>query len=145
MQTRLALKIGRELLAKHGLSEWTIKTDNAKQRFGHCEGKTKTISLSKYLIRLNDEARVTKTILHEVAHAICPTKEGHGPDWRRTALSIGSDAERCYSANNTITTKAPYNYECLKCSFTFGRFRIINPARLHNYKHAGCGGDIKQI
>jgi predicted SprT family Zn-dependent metalloprotease len=67
----------------------------------------KSIELSTKLVELNDEERVLKTILHEIAHALT---EGHGHDrvWQSKLLEIGGDGKRCYDRTDTnVIEKAP--------------------------------------
>jgi predicted SprT family Zn-dependent metalloprotease len=97
-----------DALREHGLIErgWTFKFDNAPRRFGYCSWATKTISLSRKLVLLNEEREVQETILHEVAHALHSETRGrsdHGPEWRRIAQSIGCTGRRCYDAANVKT------------------------------------------
>lgn len=83
------------LMKEHGLADWSFKFDRAKRRFGACHGRQKLITLSASLTELNSEAEVRNTFLHEIAHALVP-REGHGPEWKRVAQSIGCTGDRCY-------------------------------------------------
>lgn len=89
--------MARELMDAHGLSDWRLAFDNAKKRAGVCIQGRRTISLSRALTQLHDEAEVRDTILHEIAHALVGPEHGHGPVWRETALRIGCTGERCVS------------------------------------------------
>jgi hypothetical protein len=91
-----------ELMDKYGLLDlhWHFKFDNSHMRFGVCKYSHKIIGLSKPLVLINDEAKVKDTILHEIAHALTP---GHGHDsvWRRKAIELGCNGERCYTELDT--------------------------------------------
>ena len=78
-------------MARHGLGDWTFQFDRAKRRFGACNYTTRTISLSRTLTRLNDDAAVRETLLHEIAHALTPGA-GHGPAWQVKCLEFGISA-----------------------------------------------------
>ncbi len=86
-----------DLLAHHGLDDWTIAFDNAKRRAGQCRFRTRVISISAGLTRLHDPAEVRDTVLHEIAHALAGPSAGHGPLWQQQARAIGCSARRCVS------------------------------------------------
>lgn len=105
MDLNLAKKMAIELMTEHRVpTNWVFRFDRGRRRFGCCNYTKTTISLSHHLVRLNSEERVKNTILHEIAHALCPGAH-HGPAWVRTAKSIGCTGERCYTAENTVTMK----------------------------------------
>ena len=117
MDNHRAREIAEKMLGDYALamSGWTFKFDNALSRFGYCHYSTKTISLSHRLVELNDEARVVRTILHEIAHALSRPRAGHGWEWRRIALKIGCDGKRCYSTTDTMTPAARFKGTCPTC------------------------------
>ena len=104
-------------MAKHGLiqSNWRFEFDNARRRFGVCKYSTKIIGLSQHLVALNDEAQVKDTILHEIAHALVGPKHGHDWVWRRKAIEIGCNGERCYKSAEVATPQSKYIAECVGC------------------------------
>lgn len=129
MQLSDCEQLANELLTQHNLNEWRFKFDNAKRRFGYCRYTNKTISLSKPLVLLNEEARVKNTILHEIAHALLPAGVGHNNIWRQKAKQIGCDGLRCYD-NTVITPPKKYIGTCPTCGRTI--------KRIHRYRIA-CG------
>ena len=94
---------------------WKFSMNNNKTRFGLCsyrgrrtmfgvEWSAKKLHLSQYLIVESDKSydKWVNTMLHEIAHAIdveIRDKSGHDGHWRRIALSIGCDGERCSDAD----------------------------------------------
>lgn len=76
---------------------WKFTWDNAKSRGGATRHSRKQISMSRHLVPLWTDEQVIDTLLHEIAHAMLPPSAGHGPEWRRTARSIGCSAERTHS------------------------------------------------
>ena len=120
-----AQTLALQLMVDHGLLEqnWYFEFDNAKRRFGVCNYRYKRIGLSKHLVLLNDEARVKNTILHEIAHALVGHGHGHDNVWRRKALEIGCDGNRCFSSKNTTLVEANYKAVCKKCGHTHNRHR----------------------
>jgi predicted SprT family Zn-dependent metalloprotease len=92
---RAALCLARDLLAEHGLHDWSATLDRAKTRAGACRFARRQISLSAPLTRLHSEAEVRDTILHEIAHALVGPRHGHDEVWRAAAVRIGCTGERC--------------------------------------------------
>jgi predicted SprT family Zn-dependent metalloprotease len=90
-----AAELSRNIMAEHGLDDWTFGFDNAKRRCGQCSFTKRRITMSRYYVELNDWTEVRNTVLHEVAHALAGNAAGHGPAWRVTARSIGAKPERC--------------------------------------------------
>lgn len=104
MEPLVAQTLAIDLMTQHGLISrgWNFKWDYAKKRAGRCCYGPRTISLSKPVVEVRDEASVRNTILHEIAHALVRIErplERHGHDdvWRRRAQSIGCTGERCTS------------------------------------------------
>jgi len=95
--------IAIRLMRQHGLSDYTFKWDKAVRRFGSCNGRMKTITLSRPMTQHeSNEKRVTNTILHEIAHGLDYKNRGysnHDSQWKRLAKSIGCSGERCSSSS----------------------------------------------
>lgn len=99
------------LMYKHGLNDWTFEFDRKKKGFGWCSKNTKTICLSANLVKLNDEAQVTDTILHEIAHALDWIRNkqwGHGPTWKKICVEIGARPEQYFTEKTTVMDKPKY-------------------------------------
>ena len=94
-----AERLGRRLMAEHGLRGWTLVFDRAKQRAGICRYGRKEIGLSAALTALHPEDEVRDTILHEIAHALAGPRHGHDEVWRATARRIGCSGQRCTSSD----------------------------------------------
>ena len=118
-----AKAMAEALMQQHGLVGWCFKFDRAKRRFGCCNYRTKTISLSWELTQLNVESKVKNTILHEIAHALVGVGHGHDRVWRRKALEIGCDGNRCYSERNTETVEGKYKAVCPNCQHVHHKHR----------------------
>jgi predicted SprT family Zn-dependent metalloprotease len=107
-----AKAIALALMLRHGLRDWRFEWDRSSRRFGVCKFGSKVIGLSHKLVALNDEPKVRDTILHEIAHALCPVREGHGRIWKQKAIEVGAKPERCYKAADVTTPHAPYLGTC---------------------------------
>jgi len=133
-----AQTLALQLMVDHGLLEqnWYFEFDNAKRRFGVCNYRYKRIGLSKHLVSLNDEARVRNTILHEIAHALVGGGHGHDNVWRRKAIEIGCDGERCYSTKVVETPESRYIAECKGCGKVHKRHKMTRSLK---YGSSSCG------
>ncbi len=100
---------------------WSFEWDyNSIRRLGNCNYKKKIIGLSKKIVELNLNNKVTiiNTILHEIAHAIQYEKMGfsnHGSTWKDIAMSIGCSGERCYDSNTMVMPKTKWTLICPYC------------------------------
>lgn len=105
MELTAAQTLAHSLMNEHGLDciRWSFQFDNAKKRLGLCTYSTKTISMSRYMVAYSDEEAVRQTMLHEIAHALLPTRDqwgqkvGHGPLWKAKAKSLGYTGARTAS------------------------------------------------
>lgn len=121
MKLEYAQQMAFWLLDEHGLSNWKFEFDNAKRRFGCCHYRTRTITMSRHLVRLNDRERVLNTLLHEVAHALTPG-DGHGKQWKAKHIELGGDGLRCYG-DDTEQPEAPLSLVCVSCDLRWPRHR----------------------
>ena len=123
MDMNAATDLCIELMERHGLTSqgWSFHFDTASRRFGACHYGRRKITMSASLTALNSEARVRNTILHEIAHALVARSNGHNEVWRRKAIEIGCDGERCYSSAEVVTPAARYVGECPGCGITIRR------------------------
>ncbi len=132
-----AQRLAEKLIHKHKLDVkgWTFVYDNARRRFGCCKYRPKQITLSKVLTLLNDESHVKNTILHEIAHALCPGQK-HNHVWRSKAIEIGCDGHRCYSSKVVETPEARYIATCVGC----GKVSKAHRLRSRSYSCSNCSG-----
>ena len=125
MELTAVRALGEELLAGHGLTSWRFVFDNAKRRAGACKFDTRTISVSRHLMALYEEAHVRDTILHEIAHALVGPRHGHDAVWRAKARAIGCSGTRLVDAE-APRAPAPWQGTCPR-GHTYDRHR--RPAR----------------
>lgn len=85
-----ASKLCRAELDKYGLTDWGVRltTDLNKPFLGLCTYKDKCIILNAHHIDIHPDLEVKDTILHEVAHALCPG-QGHNEVWAKKARELG--------------------------------------------------------
>lgn len=128
MDLPAAQHLAETLMAAHGLSDWSFQFDRAARRFGSCRPDERVITLSWKLTRLNDEAQVRETILHEIAHALAPG-DGHGPQWRAACVRLGITPKRCFTDEEVALPKrreSRYEIGCAACAWWQSRHRINN-------------------
>lgn len=119
-----AKKLALDLMEEHGLTNkgWRFMFDTARNRAGVCKHQIKVIGLSKYLLPHMKDLKVKDTILHEIAHALVGSNHGHDWTWKRQAMAIGCNGNRCYNPhtemNNyeeTLAVQSKYTYTCPSC------------------------------
>ena len=132
MNERDAITLAETLLADFGCDGWRVEIDpRATRRFGQCRYSTKAIGLSRKLVALNDEATVSNTIRHEIAHALAGPNAGHGPLWRAQCAVTGARPERCYNADQVIGVPPAWRFVCEVCGATGTRQRKPSRPMLH--------------
>lgn len=116
---------------------WYFRFDNHRRRFGSCHGGRRVITLSRKLVALNNEDRVRSTVLHEIAHALTP---GHGHDrvWRRKALELGDNGERCCNVMDTVAVVGRWMATCQGCGRKSYRYRAPKPFSRTVYACTTC-------
>jgi hypothetical protein len=124
MELAKARELAYELMSDFGLYYWKFKFDNAKMRFGLCDEFTKTISLSKHLVFLNDEEIVEQVILHEIAHALVGCKHKHNHIFQQKAREIGCKFINRYCSEEIDLVPRNVVANCPKCGYEFKRYRI---------------------
>lgn len=82
------LQLARQLLAEHGLADWNVELIDSRRYHGRCWKGRKLIQLCRSDVFNRKADFVRDTILHEIAHALCP-KFGHCKEWRDIAYRIG--------------------------------------------------------
>lgn len=90
MKLDLAIKMALELMKKHRVGSWNLMIDHDKNFAGYTIHKAKEIGLSQVFLKMNTPKEVKDTVLHEIAHALCPEGEDHGPLWKETAKKLGA-------------------------------------------------------
>lgn len=93
MNRDMASRRAYEALQKHGLNDWGVRViDNERAHFlGLCSYKDKRIVLNAWHVAIHPDPDVEDTIMHEVAHALCPG-QGHNDVWKEKAKSLGCTA-----------------------------------------------------
>lgn len=144
--------IGTRVINLHKLG-WTFGMNTNRSRFGVCKRRknrstgelsNKRIELSEWMIVNADKSynEWVNTMLHEIAHALDIEIRGtseHDYTWRRIALSIGCDGERC--GNHKVDAKASkYTLVCPNGheSASHKRSRAVEQGR------ASCGKCSKE-
>lgn len=124
MSRERAHALTRELLDMHGLTDWRVSFNRAKRAAGSCNYRTKTVTLSTFMLAQRDQAESANTISHEVAHALT---RGHGHDrvWKMKHLALGGDGKRCFVAA-VVDDSAPWIGVCAH-GVQYQRYRAPKP------------------
>lgn len=90
MNRQDATLFAHESLIKHGLNDWHVRISitNNNYYLGLCSYKDKCIILNAHHLDIHPEPEIKNTILHEIAHALCPGM-GHNAGWELKAKLIG--------------------------------------------------------
>ena len=125
------------LMSQHGLiaDGWRFEWDRGLRRFGCCHYGSKKITLSAHIARLNDEANIRDTILHEMAHALVGRGHHHNYVWKAKCREIGANPERCYDGNEVTAPVARYVAHCPDCGKVFFQHRLGKKSNNHFCKH----------
>jgi hypothetical protein len=104
MELKQAETLAKQLMAEHmgHLKGWQFVFNGRLRRaLGRCNYTKKHVELCPKYVECNDEPQVRDTILHEIAHALCP---GHSHDkvWSDTAKRLGADGQRFAGAEKVI-------------------------------------------
>lgn len=110
-------RIARLELRAMGLADegWKFKWDRASVRFGQCNYRTKTISMSARLTEANDEARCRNTLTHEIAHALVGHSHGHDAVWAAKHRELGGDGRARYSSLEVTAVQKKWLVSCDGC------------------------------
>src|SRR5262249_25115524 len=129
-------KLAIELMAQHGLRDWTFGFNRRKQTLGLCRYEAKGIELSIYFVDQNPIEEIRDTILHEIAHALVGINHGHDAVWRAKAVEIGAKPQRCGRA---AMPEGRWRASCGGCGQGFSRHR--RPERLRRWCCPAFGPD----
>lgn len=136
MNLNTAKALALDLMGQYNLTTtgWVFKFDRAVRRLGLTNYRAKTISLSEPLTLLNPDSQVRNTILHEIAHALVGSMNGHNDVWRSKAISIGCNGHR--ETNSAVRVKPRYNIVCGVCQATWAVHRRTD---MTGSWHKQCG------
>ena len=106
----------KKYFKKYNLNDigWTYGFNNNKRRGGVTKYTSKTIYISNYYIfsETTTKKDIKNTILHEIAHALSPIGSHHNHIWKRKALEIGCNGERCLRQGFMKDKDFKYIYKC---------------------------------
>ena len=88
-----AAKYAKEKMLEHGLNQWHLRFvsgGNSYRFLGKCDYKNHTLFINSHHVNIHPTEEVRNTILHEIAHALCPGC-AHNDTWKEKAREIGCD------------------------------------------------------
>jgi hypothetical protein len=91
------------------------------------------------------DTAIKDTIIHEIAHALCPN-QGHNRIWKRKYIELGGNGDRCGGSNKYVggasgrdyimSNVSKYTLTCPDCNYTVYMNR--KPKRKYSCgKHGG--------
>jgi hypothetical protein len=99
-----ARRLAEDLMAEHGVSDWALRVGRGRDQAGRVDyravrgrwdGKPGTVTLSGPLMSLWTPDQARTTILHEIAHILCPDAK-HGPLWKAHCRRLGIKPHRLW-------------------------------------------------
>jgi predicted SprT family Zn-dependent metalloprotease len=141
MLVKDAEKLAWQLLREHKLKDWTYQTNTRKRTLGLCFSQYKRIELSIYFIEHNTPEVVRETLLHEIAHAIVGSDQGHNAVWMEMAEKLGVTPRRKSAA--AIMPPGPWQATCRGCNRLFSKHR--KPKYISGNSCAICGPKIGRL
>lgn len=114
--------LANDLMAEYDLFNrgWHFRFNDNRARLGVCRYRERSIELSTYHATSGNWGEITNTILHEIAHALVGPGHGHGLVWKRKAIEIGCNGERC----GHMDAPSKYILECPNCKASTKRNRL---------------------
>lgn len=96
-----------------GLVGWVLKKTPMMDKIGLCDYNRKTISLSTVFMRgaTCNYAKVKKSLLHEIAHALTPG-HSHNGIWKEVCRKIGGDTRLAGSMDLPGMNWSLYCHKC---------------------------------
>ena len=91
------LTLARYEMDKNDLYDWGLELDFAKVRAGACHFGEKKITFSRNFLKNSNQHDIKDTILHEIAHALVGSNNGHNKVWKEMAIKLGCSAKRCHT------------------------------------------------
>lgn len=128
MELNQAKKLTLIFMEIYGLKKWHFEWINSKNAFGRCDTLRQIIKLSKDFVKINKEIEIRDTILHEIAHALCPKHEHHGKEWKAKAEELGCNPSRHFNTKNITVPLKRYTAYCENCGKESQKDRIGNIA-----------------
>jgi predicted SprT family Zn-dependent metalloprotease len=137
-----ARKLALSLMDQHNLLQggWTFSFMDRASVCGLCRHTRRQIQLSVYYVEHNADSDIRNTILHEIAHAICP-EHGHGRQWKLTAMSVGARPETC-ARPEIIVKPGRYQGTCEDCQKVVVHRYKISPRITRGCRHRPCRGRL---
>ncbi len=120
-----------QLMRKHmdnnGLQDWKIGFKRSKNILATCYYDKKEIRIAKWYYEMNDCKAITRTILHEIAHALLGWGFGHSIAWVHKCRQIGLKNPSQYADREKHNSPAPkYAGSCGTHNFRAERKRKRN-------------------
>lgn len=144
---KLIVKTTRDLLEKHGYTNWSVGfNDRMLRTAGRCNYTSRKIEFSRKCFDNFDYETGMNTALHEVAHVIAGTANGHNHVWKKVHMSLGGNGRArvehekiagalpvtgtCPNGHTTKRSRIPRKkYSCKQCAPYFNESYIFSWTR----------------
>ena len=122
MEMSDAKVLGDRYLKEFKLDNWEIGFQNKYDALATCyHAPIQEIKLSKWFVKFNSNDEISKTLLHEIAHALVGSGLGHSRAWSEKAKEIGVINPTEFRDTSTLNRPEPnYTGKC-NCLIKFKR------------------------
>lgn len=117
-----------------GLQKWKLVACRMDDKVGLCNYRKKTLFLSTVFLRGANcnYNKVRKSLIHEIAHALCPGN-GHDEVWKRTCQKLGGDDRLA------CTMMQPGRNWSMYCRVCKWRQEYLTKPRVEGMRCSTCG------
>jgi predicted SprT family Zn-dependent metalloprotease len=125
---------------RSGLTERPVKWNTRlRTTAGRADMKNRILELNPRL-RMEEDAALHSTFIHELAHLIAGPGHGHDYHWSAICRQIGGKSSRCHQYESMRGTPRARKHvaTCAGCGFELMKARRLTQGR--TYRHRRCGG-----
>lgn len=115
---RVAILRAAELLIENGLGDWKIKLNRKRLALAETYYADKTITFSKYFVKMADKEQLEGVTLHEATHALLGPGHGHGDKFVKKCTEISPNTDYAKATSKVPILK--YILTCPECGISGG-------------------------
>ncbi len=116
------MKIAHDKMKEHNLINWIFRYNSRKWTFGSCVYHKTEIKMSRLLVERNTLEECLNTLMHEIAHALVGPGIGHSEVWKKKAVEIGCNGERCFDPDRVNMIPKLWQAYCPNCQINRGQY-----------------------
>lgn len=143
MTERQVTQLAQSLMSEYNLNwpAWGFRLSRHKLAIGRCEYNRYnggTLIFSKNFLHLSD-AEIRDTLLHEIAHALCGPRAGHGTRWKSMCVKIGAKPDEFADLKNEDKVEFKWTGVCIN------KHTVSRHALTEKGKRMACGKCCREL